>query len=170
MSGTITLRPIGTIHTPFEKPVGTPIQGMLDQKARGTIVLREDLLEGLKDLEGFSHLILVYHFDRVEGYELIQSPYMDDVQHGLFAIRSPRRPNPIGVTVVQLEGIDGNIISVRGLDMLDGTPLLDIKPYVPDFDSVSDARVGWLKARLRTYREGGNVRSVADGRFHEDED
>lgn len=169
MSEKITLEPIGTIHTPYSKPVGTPIQGMLDQKASGTIELRGDLVEGLKDLEGFSHLILVYLFDRVEGYELVQSPYLDTDEHGLFAIRSPRRPNPIGVTVVRLEGIDRNVIAVKGLDMLDGTPLIDIKPYVPDFDSVSDARVGWLKARLDAYREGGEIRTTADDRFHRED-
>ena len=166
MTDKIMLEAIGTISTPFEKPVGTPIQGLLDCKAEGTVVLREDLVEGLKDLEGFSHLILVYHFDRVEGFDLVQKPYLEDEDRGMFAIRSPRRPNPIGVTVVSLLGIDGNRVSVKGVDMLDGTPLLDIKPYVPDFDSVADARTGWLEARLETYNRGEPVRTTADDRFH----
>ena len=123
-------------------------------------------MEGLKDLEGFSHLILVYHFDRVEGFDLIQKPYLEDEDRGMFAIRSPRRPNPIGVTVVSLLKIDGNRVSVRGVDMLNGTPLLDIKPYVPDFDSVADARTGWLDARLEAYNQGEPARTIADDRFH----
>ena len=166
MTDKIILEAIGTIRTPFEKPVGTPIQGLLDRKAEGTLVLREDLVEGLRDLEGFSHLILVYHFDRVEGFDLVTKPYLEDEDRGMFAIRSPRRPNPIGVTVVSLLKIDGNRVLVRGVDMLDRTPLLDIKPYVPDFDSVADARTGWLEARLEAYNQGGPARTIADDRFH----
>ncbi len=166
MTDKIILEAIGTIRTPFEKPVGTPIQGLLEGKAEGTVILREDLVDGLKDLEGFSHLFLVYHFDRVEGFDLIQKPYLEDEDRGMFAIRSPRRPNPIGVTVVSLLGIDGNRVLVKGVDMLDGTPLLDIKPYIPDFDSVADARTGWLDARLETYNKGEPVRTTADDRFH----
>jgi tRNA-Thr(GGU) m(6)t(6)A37 methyltransferase TsaA len=166
MTDKIILEAIGTIRTPFKKPVGTPIQGLLDRKAEGTLVLREDLVEGLRDLEGFSHLILVYHFDRVEGFDLVTKPYLEDEDRGMFAIRSPRRPNPIGVTVVSLLKIDGNRVLVRGVDMLDRTPLLDIKPYVPDFDSVADARTGWLEARLEAYNQGEPVRTTADDRFH----
>ena len=92
---------------------------------------------------------------------------MEEVERGMFAIRSPRRPNPIGVTVVRMEGIEGNRVNVSGLDMLDGTPLLDIKPYVPSFDSISEARVGWIKARLEASERGEAVRTVADDRFHD---
>lgn len=165
-AGEIRLAPIGAIRTPFRAGPGTPIQGPLSDGAPGTVVLRDEHAPGLRDVDGFSHLILIYQFHRVapagagEG-ELLQRPYLDDEKRGVFAIRSPRRPNPIGVTVVELVAVEGPRLRVRGVDMLDGTPLLDLKPYVPRFDCFPEAQSGWLAGR----REDERV-VTADDRFH----
>jgi tRNA-Thr(GGU) m(6)t(6)A37 methyltransferase TsaA len=119
--------------------------------------------EGLKDLDGFSHIYLLYHFHLSRKAELLQKPFMDDRKRGVFAIRSPSRPNPIGLSIVNLIGIEGNIITFRGVDILDGTPLLDIKPYVPDFDAFESERTGWLKENVIKLR-----RTLDDGRFTEE--
>jgi len=140
----ITLRAIGTIKSPFQDPVGVPIQPRAAQGVKGEIVLDPIYQEGLKDLEGFSHLILIYHFHRSGKGPLVVKPFLDDEMRGVFATRAPRRPNSIGLSVVKLVGIKGNILAVENLDMLDGTPLLDIKPYIPDFDPAENIRVGWL--------------------------
>jgi tRNA (adenine37-N6)-methyltransferase len=115
----------------------------------GQIELDPSLAPGLKDLEGFSHLILLYHFHRTEGYDLLARPFLDSDLHGVFAIRTPRRPNPIGLSVVRLLGIEGNVLRISDVDILDGTPILDIKPYVPEFDHREGARIGWLEGRVQ---------------------
>jgi len=146
----IELRPIGTIHTPFEQREGMPIQPAGATDVMGTIKVFEEFREGLQDLAGFSHIILLYHFHLSEGFNLHPVPFMDSVPRGLFATRAPKRPNPIGLSVVQLEAVESGVLHVRNVDILNGTPLLDIKPYVPDFDGPTHVRTGWLEQARKT--------------------
>jgi tRNA-Thr(GGU) m(6)t(6)A37 methyltransferase TsaA len=155
----ITYKPVGTIHSPFKDPEGTPIQSSASQ-AQGTIEVFPEYVLGLKDLDGFSHIILLYHFHRSRKPELVVKPFMDLESRGIFAIRAPSRPNSIGFSVVRLIKIEGNILHVEGIDILDGTPLLDIKPYVPKFDSVEAERIGWLEENVRKVETARD-----DGRF-----
>ena len=142
-----TLRPIGIIHSPFTSPQDTPIQSAFSE-AEGTLEVYLEYVAGLQDIEGFSHLTLLYWFHRSAGYQLVIEPFLDGVARGLFAIRYPARPNPIGLSTVELLAREGGTLRVRGLDVLDGTPLLDIKPFVPGFDHREGARVGWLTDKL----------------------
>jgi tRNA-Thr(GGU) m(6)t(6)A37 methyltransferase TsaA len=137
-------RPIGVIHTPHDDLKGMPIQPTGATGVTGTVEVYEEYREGLADLAGFSHVILLYLFHRSTGFRLKVTPFMDTVERGLFATRAPKRPNPIGLSVVQLDRIDDGVLYVRNVDMVDGTPLLDIKPYVPDFDAPTEVRTGWL--------------------------
>jgi len=155
----ITYTPIGTVHSPFKEPKGTPIQPSASQ-AQGTIEVFPEFVDGLKDLDGFSHIILLYHCHRAGKPELVVRPFMDVESRGIFAIRAPSRPNCIGLSVVRLLKIEGNILHVEGIDILDGTPLLDIKPYVPEFDSRNAERIGWLEGNVRKVRATRD-----DGRF-----
>ncbi len=141
----ISVTSIGIIQTPFKDINGMPIQPSGARDVPGQLVLDPRYEEGLCDLDGFSHLILLYHFHLSKGYSLMVKPFLDTVTRGLFATRAPRRPNPIGLSIVRLNRIDGRILHLLDVDMLDGTPLLDIKPYVPVFDIRSDARAGWLE-------------------------
>ncbi len=136
--------PIGIINTPFTDPKGMPIQPCGAVGVRGTVEVAPDYAAGLRDLDGFSHVILLYLFHRSGGYDLEVVPFLDTEPRGLFATRAPRRPNPIGLSVVKLERVEGRTLHVEGIDVLDGTPLLDIKPYVPEFDGPADCRIGWL--------------------------
>ena len=140
---TFLMRPIGFARSPYRDPADIPKGLGAEHHAEGLLELRGDLEPGLADIEGFSHLIVIWVFDRSEGYELTVTPPSDDRPHGVFGTRFPRRPNPIGFTVVELLGRDGPALRVRGLDMLDGTPLLDIKPYL---SSIPEDRLrrGWL--------------------------
>jgi tRNA-Thr(GGU) m(6)t(6)A37 methyltransferase TsaA len=140
-------KPIGVIQTPFKELEGMPIQPRSSHRAPGKVILDPEFAPGLKDLEGFSHLILVYIFHLAEGYQLQVEPFLDNVERGLFATRAPRRPNPIGISVVRLRSIKNNHLEVEDVDVLDGTPLLDIKPYIPDFDPPGAVRVGWLEGQ-----------------------
>jgi tRNA-Thr(GGU) m(6)t(6)A37 methyltransferase TsaA len=149
----IVYQPIGTVHTPYQSPDGMPVQASRSDNAPGTVVLDEAYVEGLADLEGFSHVILVCHLHLARPYRLRVTPYLDDVPHGLFATRAPARPNPIGISVVALERIDGSTLHVRGVDLIDGTPLLDIKPWVGEFDEPEQVRLGWLEAARERKRE-----------------
>ena len=152
---------IGMIRTPFDDPEGMPIQPAGAEGVRGTIEIFPDFTEGLKDLDGFSHLILLYVFHRSKDFCLKVTPFMDTVERGVFSTRAPQRPNPIGLSVVRLVEIDGERICVENIDVLDGTPLLDIKPYVPDFDQPAGAiQTGWLG---ESKRRADQMRS--DGRF-----
>jgi len=164
-----TLVPIGTIRTPHLEPCGAPIQGAFAADAEGRVEVDPTYAEGLADLDGFSHLVLLYAFHRTVGHELSVTPYLDDRPRGLFATRAPRRPNPIGLTVVRLLAVEGTTLRVAGVDMLDGTPLLDIKPHVPAFDAAEDVRSGWLEERLEAVRTGDAGPPDADGRFHADD-
>lgn len=159
---TFDLRQIGVIHTPFKEKRGTPIQGHLTPETRGTVEVFPEYAEGLKDTEGFSHIVLLYYFHKSEGYALLAKPFLEDVERGVFAIRAPRRPNPIGLTVVCLTKREGSTLHISGVDMLDGTPLLDIKPYVPEFDHIEDIKRGWLENYARNPH-----RTRADDRFGE---
>ncbi len=146
----IELKPIGIIHTPFTKPEGMPIQPKGAAGIRGTIELFDEYHAGLKDLDGFSHIILLYHFHRSHGFKLQVVPFMDSELRGLFATRAPKRPNSIGISVVQLDKIENGVLHIQNVDIMDGTPLLDIKPYVPEFDSPQNIRTGWLGQARKT--------------------
>ena len=126
-----------------------PIQGKFDSGVEGHIELLPQYQDGLKDIEGFSHLILVYHFDRSPEEKLVAKPFLEDKPHGIFAIRSPHRPNHIGVSVVKLEKVEKNTVTFSQVDILDGTPLLDIKPYVSHFDSRENVKNGWLEKHFK---------------------
>jgi len=141
----ITYNPIGIIHSPFKTPAGTPIQYKPAQGIKGKVIVEDEYKEGLKDLEEFSDIILIYHFNLTKGYSLMVKPYMDDNLHGVFATRAPKRPNSIGLSVVKLLKIKGGTLEIEGVDIIDGTPLLDIKPYVPDFDIRQVEKIGWLE-------------------------
>ncbi|GET27339.1 tRNA (N6-threonylcarbamoyladenosine(37)-N6)-methyltransferase TrmO [Prolixibacter sp. NT017] len=141
----IALQPIGTIFTPFRSKEGMPIQSRLAKGIKGRIELKEKFVPGLLDLDGFSHIFLVYYFHESNGFELQVKPFLDDNKHGVFATRAPKRPNAIGMSVVKLLHVDKNILEVENVDMLDGTPLLDIKPYIPQFDDHQVERWGWVE-------------------------
>ncbi len=143
------MRPIGTIHSPFSDKASTPIQPSRSQ-ARGQVEVFPEFAAGLQDLDQFSHIILLYVFHRSEGYSLKVKPFLDQHLHGLFATRYPCRPNPIGLSIVRLVSVTNNILEIDGVDVLDGTPLLDIKPYVPEFDRRDGGRAGWLEAKQKT--------------------
>lgn len=141
----MTINPVGIIHTPFTEPERMPIQPTGARDVIGEIEVLPEFVEGLRDLEGFSHIHVLYYFHRNSGYSLQVIPFMDTVPRGVFATRAPRRPNMIGLSVVQLLSVQGNILRVQGIDVLDGTPLLDIKPYVAKFDAPPADRFGWLE-------------------------
>lgn len=151
---------IGIIQSPFKNPEGMPIQPAGAGDVKGKIILDPLLAEGLADLEGFSHIIILYGFHLSKGYQLKVKPFMDEEVRGVFATRAPRRPNPIGLSIVRLLGIKGNTLDIQGVDVVDGTPLLDIKPYVPNFDHVECESYGWLEKNAKKAR---HMRS--DGRF-----
>ena len=146
----IDFAPIGVIHSPFFEPEGMPIQPPGAAGIQGTVEVFEDFRKGLKDLDGFSHIILLYLFHRSQGFRLRIVPFMDREPRGLFATRAPKRPNPIGLSVVQLDRIEDGVLYIQNVDILDGTPLLDIKPYVPEFDAQGKVRTGWLEKAKKT--------------------
>ena len=156
----IRYKPIGIIHSPFKEPRGTPIQPAGAQDIEGTVEIAPEYVEGLKDIEGFSHIILIYHFHLSKKSSLKVKPYMDSEARGVFAMRGPSRPNPIGISVVRLVRVDGNILHIRDVDIVDGTPLLDIKPYVPEFDTRKVDKIGWLEKNVNKLS-----RARDDGRF-----
>jgi tRNA (adenine37-N6)-methyltransferase len=143
----ISYTPVGIIHTPFKDLESMPIQPTCETSAAGVVEIYPPFVEGLKDLQGFSHIILLYHLHAVKRVSLQVTPFLDDRPHGIFATRAPTRPNPIGLSVVKLIAIQDNRLSVEDVDILDGTPLLDIKPYIPEFDHHPDARIGWLEGK-----------------------
>ena len=154
----MNLTPIGIIRSPHQRAEGTPVQSALAVGVEGTVEVFPEYAAGLRDLDGFDRIWLVYWFDRAKLAELAVTPYLDNAPRGLFATRAPCRPNPIGLSSVRLLGISGNILWVDGLDILDNTPLLDIKPYIPAFDAFEAKLIGWYGTA-----KGGSV--AADGRF-----
>jgi len=140
----VSYRFIGTLHTPFKDEAEMPLQPTSRSSRPGVAVIDPAYVQGLKDLAGFSHLFLLYHFHRVSSIQLRVVPFLDQVERGVFATRAPTRPNPIGLSVVRLERVEGNKLHLLDVDMLDGTPLLDIKPFVPAFDARENVRAGWL--------------------------
>ena len=156
----ITYRPIGVIHSPFKQAAGSPIQGVFADDAEGVVEVFEEFAEGLHDVELFSHLYLLYDFHRAGSVSLKIVPFLDDREHGVFATRAPSRPNGIGLSIVRLIARDGRRLRVADLDVLDGTPLLDVKPYVPRFDHRPSANSGWIEAP-----DGKRIARQADGRF-----
>ena len=159
---TVEYKPIGVIHSPFKDLEGMPIQPIGAQGIKGEIHLKEEYKEGIIDLEGFSHVILIYHFHLSHGYQLKVKPFLDEEKRGVFATRAPKRPNPIGISVVRLEKVERNILHISNVDIVDGTPLLDIKPYIPYFDLGKSEKVtiGWFEDK---YNEAANKKS--DNRF-----
>ncbi len=140
-----------------------PIQPAAARGVRGAVEVLPEFCDGLADLEGFDRVILIYHFHRSEGYVLRVVPFLDDCEHGVFATRAPRRPNPIGLSVVRLVGVDGCRLEVEDVDVLDGTPVLDIKPYVPSFDAYPDECDGWFGNRVGDVQTARADRRFADG-------
>jgi len=143
----LELKPIGIIHPPYHDRRKAPRQGC-ERKEISQVEVYKEFEEGLKDIEKFSHIILIYWFHKSTGYSLIVTRPRDVKPRGLFATRSPDRPCPLGLSVVELLAREGNIIKVKGLDAIDGTPLLDIKPYFPSVDERSNVRVPWLEGKL----------------------
>ena len=156
---TLSLQVIGRIRTPFHAAQGTPIQSAYSRGAEGQVIVADHFAAALDDIEEFERVWLVYWMDRVVTFQPRVVPYRDTREHGLFATRSPCRPNPIGLSAVRLLRREGCVLHVADVDMLDDTPLLDIKPYVPEFDAHPSAKAGWFDA-------SGVDRRVADGRFH----
>ncbi len=156
----ITYHAIGLIYSPFKDLEAMPIQPASKTSAPGKVEIFSEYVDGLKDLDGFSHIILLYHMHAVREQALTVTPFLDSSPRGLFATRAPTRPNPIGLSIVKLIRVDGGVLYVDDLDILDGTPLLDLKPYVPEFDHRPDARVGWLE------KSSGEVKGkTSDDRF-----
>ncbi len=161
---TLTIRSIGTIHTPFKNLEGMPIQPSGAKEITGTIVLDKQFDQGLNDLDGFSHIILLYHFHQSKDYDLLVTPFLDNQKRGLFSTRAPRRPNPIGLSIVRLIKREKNRLTIKGIDVLDGTPLIDIKPYVPKFDTKNVTATGWLEKNQDAAQS-----MTSDNRFIESE-
>ncbi|MDB9311928.1 tRNA (N6-threonylcarbamoyladenosine(37)-N6)-methyltransferase TrmO [Spirulina sp. CS-785/01] len=157
---TIQFQAIATVHSPFQDRVGMPIQPTGAEGIQGTVEVLPEFAPGLQDLEGFSHLILIYHLHQIQNSQLTVVPFLDTETRGVFATRSPARPNPIGLSIVQLLRRDENILHIVNVDMLDGTPVLDIKPYIPDFDPRTEVKMGWVEQA-----KGQVVNRKSDDRF-----
>jgi tRNA (adenine37-N6)-methyltransferase len=156
----IIMNGIGVVRSPFTEAAGTPIQSVYGSGVEGIVFLNEPLSPALDDIEGFERIWLIYWMDRAGPFKHRVLPYRDTVDHGLFATRSPNRPNPIGMSVVRFLRREGAKLFITDMDILDGTPLLDIKPYVPEFDCHPHSRAGW-------FEKAGVDRRLADGRFHD---
>jgi len=156
----IQYTPIGVVHSPFKEPPGTPIQSVAATDIEATIEVYAEYSAGLKDIEGFSHLILLYHLHRVQSSRLVVKPFLGNEVHGIFATRSPGRPNPIGFSIVRLTKVNGAVLSIRDVDILDQTPVLDIKPYVAEFDVRLVEKNGWFAQNLDKL-----ATTTDDGRF-----
>jgi len=158
MGESIVYEPIGVIRSGHTKPEETPIQPVYSEGCQGRAEIFPEFAAGLRDLEGFSHIYLIYHMHKADAPRLVVKPFLQDVERGVFATRAPCRPNPIGLSIVKLVRCEGNILHLDGVDVLDGTPLLDIKPYTARFDRIENTRNGWQDevdeetARLRGRR------------------
>lgn len=149
MKTSITIHPIGIIRTPYYETSSMPIQGRFRDDVTGRAELFPEYCAGLKDLDGFSHVTLLYHFDRAKATELVAYPFLEKEEHGIFAIRSPARPNHLGISVVRLMKVESDAIVFSEVDILDNTPLIDIKPYVSYFDARENVRNGWIEKHFR---------------------
>ena len=145
----ITITPIGVIHSPYKHVKDMPIQGRFKADAKAWIELKDEYVAGLKDLDGFSHAIIIYYFHKSRKTHLCAKPFLENNEHGIFAIRSPNRPNHIGLSVIKLEGIEKNFVHFSEVDVLDGTPVLDIKPYVKQFDARNNTVSGWIDKHFK---------------------
>ena len=156
----IKYEPIGIIKTSHKTVDGIPIQSSGAKGFKGSVVIKQKFIEGLEDLDGFSHIYLVYHFHKSKNYILKPTPFLDNKARGIFSTRAPHRPNPIGISVVKLISIQDNVLEIENVDILDGTPLLDIKPYIPEFDIFEIEKAGWIK------NKGGDIDEIkSDDRF-----
>lgn len=156
----IIYKPIGVVYSPFKEPQGVPIQSAAAVDIQGTVEIFPEYAEGLEDIEEFSHIILIVHFHLSKGFSLKVKPYLDDKLHGVFVTRAPSRPNPIGMSIVRLIRREGATLYIQNVDIVDGTPLLDIKPYVPEFDPREKFRIGWLREHIHRL-----PKTKDDGRF-----
>jgi len=156
----LEIQSIGIVHSPFVTAKGTPAQPAADEGTRGYIEVYPEFAEGLKDLDLFSHIHVLFHLHLASKKELTVIPFLDSKPHGVFATRSPGRPNSLGLSVVEVERVEGNIVHVRNLDILDGSPVFDIKPYVAQFDIFNNTRNGWFGTNIDRMREIKD-----DGRF-----
>ena len=152
----LTVRSIGVIHSPYREKADTPIQGRFSPEALGQVEVFPEYAEGLKDVEGFSHLFLIYRFHMSGEVKLVRPTFLDDQPHGVLASRHPARPNALGLTVVELMRREANVLVVAGIDVLDGTPLLDIKPYIPRFDCFPSASEGWAEGKSSRPKPAGS--------------
>ncbi len=157
----IEIRAIGVVRSPFKEQQGTPIQPVYAKNTRARVEILEPYRAALKDLDGFSRVWLIYYFDRAKTWEPLVVPYKDVRRRGLFATRAPARPNAIGISAVKLLSVEEGAIEVEEVDILDGTPVLDIKPYVPEFDSYPNEKAGWLE-------NDSVAKKTADERFDKD--
>ncbi len=158
----IKYKPIGIVHSPHKEPKGTPIQSSAATGVKATVEIFPEFTGGLSDLEGFSHIIILYHCHLAGKASLKVRPYMDKNMHGVFSTRAPSRPNSIGLSVVRLISVEGNLLYIQDVDILDETPVLDIKPFVPEFDVREVKKTGWLEKNVNKLPE-----SKDDGRFQE---
>ncbi len=156
----IKYKPIGIVHSPYKKPKGTPIQPLAATGVKATVEIFPEFVEGLTDLDGFSHIFILYHCHLVGKPSLKVQPYMDNDAHGVFSTRAPSRPNAIGLSVVRLVSVKKNLLYIQDVDILNGTPVLDIKPFVPEFDMREVKKIGWLEKNVNKLPE-----SKDDGRF-----
>ncbi len=156
----IEFKVLGVVESRFEHQTGTPIQGRLAPEETAVIRIYDEYTAGLKDIDGFSHIYVFFGFNRSDSGKLLVKPYLDTVERGIFATRSPLRPNPLGMTIVRLERIEGNKLHVSGVDILNGSPVLDIKPYIPAFDYHQPERIGWYQSK-----EQRDSLVLADDRF-----
>jgi len=159
----ILLHPIGIIHSPFKQLEKMPIQPAGAQSAQGVLEIYEPYIAALKDLEGFSHIYVIYFFHKSSSWKAFVKPFLDQEERGIFATRAPNRPNPLGLSVLKLLKLENNVIEVDHVDILDGTPLLDIKPYVPQFNKAKDVRIGWLSDYVNQVSH-----TLSDQRFLDD--
>jgi len=140
----IIIKPIGIIRTPHKDVSNVPIQPIAAEGIKGYIELLPEYAEGLLDVDGFSHITLFYHFHKIKGFELQVTPFLDTKKHGIFSCKAPKRPNAIGMSTVKLLSVEDNILNIEQVDMLDGTPLIDIKPFYPRYDNRENVKIGWL--------------------------
>ncbi|MDY1591710.1 MAG: tRNA (N6-threonylcarbamoyladenosine(37)-N6)-methyltransferase TrmO [Methanofastidiosum sp.] len=143
----ICYSPIGIVHSEFKEKINVPIQSVFSNK-KGIIEIFPQFSDGLKDLDGFSHIFLIYHFHLSKGFTLKVKPFLDDVERGIFSTRAPKRPNSIGLSILSIERIENNIVYVSDIDIIDNTPVLDIKPYIPDFDLRQNVKDGWFSNKI----------------------